>query len=104
MPSLYEPCGLSQMFAMRYGNLPVATSTGGLADSILDYSANSSTATGFLYPDKNDEGLDQAIKLALKVYEDKTSWAIMRRNAMSAHFSWKLSAGKYLDVYRKLLA
>ena len=104
MPSLYEPCGLSQMFAMRYGNLPVATSTGGLADSILDYSANSSTATGFLYPDKNDEGLDQAIKLALKVYEDKTSWAIMRRNAMSSHFSWKLSAGKYLDVYQKLLA
>jgi len=92
------------MFAMRYGNLPVATSTGGLADSILDYSADHSSATGFLYPEKNDMGLEQALKLALKVYEDKVTWAIMRRNAMSAHFSWKLSAGKYLDVYRNLLA
>jgi len=105
MPSLYEPCGLSQMFAMRYGTLPVATRTGGLADSILDYSANPNSATGFLYLDKTDEGLKQALTLALKVFEeDKTSWAIMRRNAMSAQFSWKLSAGKYLDVYLKLLA
>jgi starch synthase len=104
MPSLYEPCGLSQMFAMRYGNLPVATSTGGLADSILDYSTDLNSATGFLYPEKNEIGLEQALKLALKVYEDKISWAILRRNAMSAHFSWRLSATKYLDVYRKLLA
>jgi starch synthase len=104
MPSLYEPCGLSQMFAMRYGTLPVATSTGGLADTILDYSANPNSATGFLYLDKTDEGLKQALTLALKVFKEKTSWAIMRRNAMSAQFSWKLSAGKYLDVYHKLLA
>lgn len=104
MPSLYEPCGLSQMFAMRYGNLPVATNTGGLADSILDYSANPASATGFLYSQKNDEGLDRALQLALSVYEDKSSWTIMRRNAMSKSFSWRLSAGKYLDVYRTLLA
>jgi starch synthase len=64
MPSLYEPCGLSQMFAMRYGNLPVATSTGGLADSILDYSIDPSLATGFLYAEKNETGLGQALKLA----------------------------------------
>ncbi len=104
MPSLYEPCGLSQMFAMRYGNLPLATSTGGLADSILDYSADPASATGFLYVEKNEEGLQAALKLALKVFEDKIAWAIMRRNAMSVHFSWQLSADKYLDVYRKLLA
>jgi len=104
MPSLYEPCGLSQMFAMRYGNLPVATSTGGLADSILDYSSDLSIATGFLYPEKNEAGLEQALQLALKIYEYKRSWAIMRRNAMSTHFSWRLSAGKYLDVYQKILA
>ena len=104
MPSLYEPCGLSQMFAMRYGNLPVATSTGGLADSIFDYSSDLSIATGFLYQEKNEAGLEQALQLALKIYEYKRSWAIMRRNAMSTHFSWKLSAGKYLDVYQKILA
>lgn len=104
MPSLYEPCGLSQMFAMRYGNLPVATSTGGLADSILDYSDDPSLATGFLYAEKNEKGLEKALKLALEVFENKTSWAIMRRNAMNARFSWKLSAGNYLKIYRKLLA
>ena len=104
MPSLYEPCGLSQMFAMRYGNLPVATSTGGLADSITDYSKDPATATGFLYAEKNEAGLEKALGLALSTFEDKTAWAIMRRNAMSVHFSWKLSAGKYLDVYQSLMA
>ena len=104
MPSLYEPCGLSQMFAMRYGNLPVATSTGGLADSITDYSKDPAAATGFLYAEKNEAGLEKALGLALSTFEDKTAWAIMRRNAMSVHFSWKLSAGKYLDVYQSLMA
>lgn len=104
MPSLYEPCGLSQMFAMRYGNLPVATSTGGLADSITDYSKEPAAATGFLYAEKNEAGLEKALGLALSTFEDKTAWAIMRRNAMSVHFSWKLSAGKYLDVYQSLMA
>ncbi len=104
MPSLYEPCGLSQMFAMRYGNLPLATSTGGLADSILDYSTDPSTATGFLYAEKNEEGLRAALIKALKVFEDKPTWAIMRRNAMKTNFSWKLSADRYLRVYLDLLA
>ena len=104
MPSLYEPCGLSQMFAMRYGNLPVATSTGGLADSILDYGADPKKATGFLYDEKNETGLEQSLRIALRVYEDKNEWSIMRRNAMNAHFSWQLSANKYLDIYHKLLA
>ena len=103
MPSLYEPCGLSQMFAMRYGNLPVATSTGGLADSILDYNSDPVHATGFLYADKDEDGLRKAILSALQVFEDKAAWDVMRQNAMSKNFSWKLSAQKYFEVYRELL-
>ena len=102
MPSLYEPCGLSQMFAMRYGNIPVATATGGLADSIVGYSDAPQSATGFLYKQKNTEGLVDALKIALRVYKDKEQWRLMQLNAMNTDFSWTTSAGKYLDVYHSL--
>ncbi len=102
MPSLYEPCGLSQMFAMRYGNLPVATATGGLADSIRDYSADPQTATGFLYSQKTTAGLIQAVNLALDVFQDKNAWRIMQTNAMTTDFSWATSARNYLDIYKSL--
>ena len=102
MPSLYEPCGLSQMFAMRYGNLPVATATGGLIDSISDYSANPETATGFLYSEKTTAGLIKSLNLALDVFENKETWQAMQKNAMTTDFCWKTSAKKYLDVYQSL--
>lgn len=102
MPSLYEPCGLSQMFAMRYGNLPVATATGGLADSINDYSTDPQSATGFLYTEKTTTGLVQSLSLALDTFEDQENWQSMQRNAMTADFRWKTSAMKYLDVYKSL--
>ena len=102
MPSLYEPCGLSQMFAMRYGNLPVATATGGLLDSISDYSADPEAATGFLYTEKSTAGLVQSLNLAMDIFEDKVIWQTMQKNAMTKDFSWKTSAKKYLDVYKSL--
>lgn len=102
MPSLYEPCGLSQMFAMRYGNLPVATATGGLIDSIRDYSADPDTATGFLYYEKSTAGLVQSLNLALDIFEDQDTWEAMQKNAMTTDFCWKTSAKKYLDVYKSL--
>ena len=102
MPSLYEPCGLSQMFAMRYGNLPVATATGGLADSIRDYSADPQTATGFLYAQKATAGLVQAVSLALDVFQNKKAWQVMQTNAMATDFSWATSARKYLEIYKSL--
>jgi len=102
MPSLYEPCGLSQMFAMRYGNLPVATATGGLIDSICDYSANPETATGFLYTEKSTAGLVKSLNLALDVFEDQETWQTMQKNAMTTDFCWKTSAMKYLEVYKSL--
>jgi starch synthase len=102
MPSLYEPCGLSQMFAMRYGNLPVATATGGLADSIADFSKDAETATGFLYSEKNTAGLVRALDLALRTFADKPTWQKMQRNAMTKDYSWATSAKKYMRVYQDL--
>jgi starch synthase len=102
MPSLYEPCGLSQMFAMRYGNLPLATATGGLADSIRDFSADPETATGFLYTEKTTAGLIESLNLALDTFEDQETWQLMQNNAMTTDFCWKTSAKKYLDVYKSL--
>lgn len=102
MPSLYEPCGLSQMFAMRYGNLPVATATGGLADSIIDFSAGPDYATGFLYQDKSTSGLVSALRQAIQLFNDKAIWRKMQENAMNKDFSWETSAGKYFQVYQQL--
>lgn len=102
MPSLYEPCGLSQMFAMKYGNLPVATATGGLADSIHDFSTGANIATGFLYSEKTTAGLVKSLNLALDTYEDQVTWQLMQKNAMTSDFCWKTSAKKYLDVYKTL--
>jgi len=102
MPSRYEPCGLSQMFAMRYGNLPVATATGGLADSIVDFSTNPIKATGFLYQDKSTAGLIKALELALETFDDKAQWLKMQQNAMTTDFSWAGSAAKYLELYKSL--
>jgi len=102
MPSRYEPCGLSQMFAMRYGNLPVATATGGLADSIVDFSTDPIKATGFLYQDKSTAGLIKALELALETFDDKAQWLKMQQNAMTTDFSWASSAAKYLELYKSL--
>ena len=102
MPSLYEPCGISQMIAMRYGNLPVATATGGLIDSIVDFSTDPDNATGFLYQEKNPAGLVAELKLALETFEDKTLWHKLQINAMKTDFTWLNSAKKYLDVYREI--
>lgn len=103
MPSLYEPCGLSQMFSMRYGNLPVATATGGLADSIVDYSTDPENATGFLYKEKSTQGLVGALRLALNTYTDKVQWKKMQENGMNTDFSWPTSAAKYYQVYQNLI-
>jgi starch synthase len=103
MPSLYEPCGLSQMFSMRYGNLPVATATGGLSDSIVDYSTDPDHATGFLYQEKTTQGLVDALRLALETYKDKVQWQKMQENGMKTDFSWATSAEKYYQVYQNLM-
>lgn len=95
MPSLYEPCGLTQMRAMRYGALPVARRVGGLADTVQDQ------VTGFLFDAYEPEALDRAGRRAVDLYADQEAWGEHVRDAMAQDFSWQRSAEEYLEAYRR---
>lgn len=106
MPSRFEPCGLSQMYAQRYGTFPVARATGGLADTITDATPEalaSGSATGFLFSDSDAKSLIEAVNRALEILKDNATTRKMRQTAMKRDFSWALSAQAYLDLYRELL-
>jgi starch synthase len=98
MPSRFEPCGLNQMYAERYGSLPIAHATGGLVDSIRD------GETGFLFSGATPDTLRHAIIRALKVYIRPGHLTGMRRAAMALDFSWGPAAARYEDLYNRLLA
>jgi starch synthase len=98
MPSKYEPCGLNQMYSMRYGTIPVVRGTGGLADTVTD-PEQSGESTGFVFNDYSAEALVGAIKRAREAYADKDRWLAMVRRAMSQDFSWDRSARTYEEVY-----
>ena len=98
MPSLYEPCGLTQMRAQRYGAVPVARRVGGLRDSVAD------GVTGFLFDAYEAAALAQAIRRAVDAYADRTAWRKLVREAMARQFGWDRSAEQYLAVYRRALA
>jgi starch synthase len=98
MPSLYEPCGLTQMRAQRYGTIPVARRTGGLADTIED------GVTGFLFDDYTPTDFMRGAMRAVDQYRDAESWEQMMREAMARDFGWERSAARYLTVYRRVLS
>lgn len=102
IPSRYEPCGLIQMIAMRYGSVPVARATGGLHDTILDYPVDPA-GTGFLFGPPSGEAMAGALRRALEAYSDKRRWPHLQKRGMKQDFSWTNSAVQYLDVYRSLL-
>ncbi len=102
MPSRYEPCGLSQMFAMRYGCLPVARATGGLVDSITD-PKTSADGTGFLFSRIDPRSFTITVKRAIQSFNHKENWRVMQETAMAQNFSWKRSAEQYVDLYMKLV-
>jgi starch synthase len=99
IPSRYEPCGLTQMIAMRYGALPIARKTGGLADTIRD--ADDALGNGFLFETLSPEALSAAIDRATAVYARPKRWQELQYRAMREDFSWTRSAGEYADLYRK---
>jgi starch synthase len=101
MPSKFEPCGLSQLIAMRYGSLPIVRVTGGLDNTVVGYPLDNST--GFKFWSYNGWAMKGAIECALEVYKDKSTLEAMRKSAMEADFSWKESAKKYLELYRGLM-
>ncbi len=98
MPSLYEPCGLTQMRAQRYGAIPVARRVGGLADTIED------GVTGFLFDEYTPAGFDVAARRAVDQYADRPAWELIMREAMQREFGWARSVARYVEVYRRALA
>jgi starch synthase len=101
MPSRYEPCGLSQMIAMRYGCIPLARAVGGLRDTINN--ASDDTRTGFLFDHASAEAFSTALRKALLAYRDQDQWRRIQLRAMAQDFSWENSAEKYLQLYQDLL-
>lgn len=112
MPSRFEPCGLNQIYSLRYGTIPIVRATGGLDDTVVDYNDDSavgdrsrsqSIGTGFKFKEYSGQALLNTIERALKVFFDKGSWRALRRRAMAEDFSWDNSADRYLELYRLAL-
>jgi starch synthase len=99
MPSRYEPCGLGQLIALRYGSIPVVHATGGLADTIID-PQNSTTANGFVFHHYQHASFLQGLARALETYREPERWLKIRLNGMALDLSWQTAAKKYIDLYR----
>jgi len=103
MPSLFEPCGLSQMIAMRYGTLPVVRETGGLKDSVTPYNQYTGEGTGFSFANYNAHEMLFTVKSAVNLYHNEPEkWRKLMENAMAVDFSWTRAAEEYINVYRTL--
>ena len=101
MPSRFEPCGLGQLIAMRYGSVPIVSNTGGLRDTVLPVSKEG--GTGFLFQPGSAPAFLGAIQEALHYYTDPSFWSTLQRRAMTSDFSWDASAQAYLALYRRVL-
>jgi starch synthase len=102
MPSKYEPCGLNQIYSLKYGTVPIVRATGGLDDTIEDYDPLAGTGNGFKFTGYSGSELLQAIKRALAVCVNKKAWKQVIANGMACDFSWEKSAKAYLELYRTL--
>jgi starch synthase len=103
MPSLYEPCGLNQMYSLKYGTIPIVRAVGGLKDTVEDYDADKQSGTGFVVKSHAPPALVDAVDRGLAVYRDNQAWTALRRRAMSMDFSWDRSAKAYSDLYHHLM-
>ena len=103
MPSLYEPCGLNQMYSLRYGTVPIVRKTGGLADSVEHYNPDTGAGTGIVFNDFDNAALEWALNIALDLYATPTHWHRMVRNGMLRDFSWQHQGGTYVELYERLV-
>ena len=102
MPSRYEPCGLSQIYSLKYGTVPVVRATGGLDDTIDLWDPRSKKGTGFKFQEYTGDALMRTIHQALAVYHDKESWQKLMRNGIGKDFSWRIEAREYVRVYERV--
>jgi starch synthase len=103
MPSLFEPCGLSQLIALSYGTIPIVRETGGLNDTVHSFNEYTNTGNGLTFKNINAHDMLFTIQRALRLYQDKDKWNILVKNAMNCDFSWHKSAQKYIDLYKYLV-
>lgn len=103
MPSKFEPCGLSQLIALRYGSVPIVRETGGLRDTVFSYNEHYKEGNGFTFANYNARDMLNTIKRGLHFYWDKYHWDIISRNAMNSSNSWDNSAYIYKDLYNTLI-
>jgi len=103
MPSRYEPCGLGQLIALRYGTAPVVRRTGGLADTVTEFDPARRSGTGFMFDAFAVEALLDAVRRAASAYRQPALWRALVRNAMAEDFSWEASAREYITLYGKAL-
>ena len=102
MPSRYEPCGLNQMYSLKYGTVPVVRETGGLADSVQQFDADTGSGTGVLFRDYNEAGLEWGINRVLDLYADQGSWQQLVANGMAMDYSWERQSDLYVQLFREL--
>jgi starch synthase len=103
MPSLFEPCGLGQMIALKYGAVPIVRETGGLKDTVIQFNENTGEGNGFRFYNYNPDEMGETINYAIKLYQDKNIWGKIMTNAMKSDNSWEKSTEKYADLYQKLM-
>src|SRR5690606_11904363 len=100
MPSRVEPCGLNQLYALKYGTIPIVRGIGGLKDTVKDVA--DSEGYGFVFDQLHSEAAIEAISRAITLFQDNKKWGALRKRAMALDFSWENSAKKYLDLYNQL--
>ncbi|MFQ5736650.1 MAG: glycogen synthase GlgA [Thermodesulfobacteriota bacterium] len=98
MPSRYEPCGLNQIYSLKYGTVPVVRATGGLEDTVRDYKEGN--GNGFKFREYSAEALVDKVREAVEVFRHKKAWQALRKTGMGEAYSWELSAGRYIELYR----
>ncbi|MCK4409999.1 MAG: glycogen synthase [Candidatus Eisenbacteria sp.] len=104
MPSRYEPCGLNQMYSLRYGTVPIVRATGGLADTVLDFDPSTGTGTGFVFEEYEAVAMLEAVARAVAAHGDGEAWKGLMSRGMALDYSWGASAGKYVELYGRARA
>ena len=103
MPSSFEPCGLGQLFALRYGTIPIVRETGGLKDTVIPFNEFTNEGNGFSFTNYNAHDMLFTIKRALSFYSQTDVWDMLVKRAMNSNYSWESSAEKYIDIYNKMI-
>ena len=104
MPSRYEPCGLNQIYSLKYGTVPVVRATGGLDDTIEPYDLRTGKGTGFKFQEYTPEALLNSVQAALALFAKPKEWRKLMLNGMGKDFSWTVAAKEYLKIYEKVKA